>query len=178
MKNKQRRIMETKVTEIFRPWGGYSPDVVWVADMIIRKIFMYTNEKIEMLKMPPDFGISTIGNETIKHLNTKYTAYMILRKLGATDIQIEGEHWSDVFSPSLGIRVECGHTDPNRLIKSFHNYNNIKEFWILQYPTNTLSTTLYKFTLPEGDKEKLDKYQKMRSKIELEQLVRSMTREK
>lgn len=162
-----------EVQRIFNPFsfGRTYREVEHIVKMISQGIFQYSSEKIEMLEMPPDFGITAVGNETIKHLNAKYTAYMLLRKLGATKTRIECEHWMDVYSPTLNIRVECGHTDPSRLIKSFHRNNPVKEFWVLQYPIGNLPPMVYKFTLRKDGAEKIHKYMELRSELEFKELI-------
>ncbi len=166
--------LEVKVKRIFNPFGfdsGAHRKVGHIANMIIQGIFEYSSEEIEILEAPPDFGITAVGNETVKHLNAKYTAYMLLRKLGASETRIECEDWMDVYSPTLNIRVECGHTDPSRLVKSFHRNNPVKEFWIFQYASRNHPPMLYKFTLREDGIEKLHRYMELRSESELNELI-------
>jgi hypothetical protein len=73
-----------------------------------------------------------LGGKTIYHLILKYNASEILKNLGEPNPLIEYNYY-DVYSPKLKIRIECGHTNPSQFLSSI-NSEDIKKFWILQYP--------------------------------------------
>jgi len=161
--------MEIKLSYMFHAHGyGSDYDIPWIADMFIRGIFKYTSEDIKMLKMPPDFGLILIGNESEKHLDAKYTAYQYLLKNGAEKPLFEHCYW-DVYSPKLSTVVECGSTKSNRLIKTL--LVGVKNFWVLQYPGGvTKPPMLHKFSLVNEDIERLKRYQELRK----EKVTRSL----
>jgi len=159
--NEETRAKRDKMMQIFRPWGDWA-DFGYVIDLLDMGLLSYTSEIAE-IEIPEKYNIERGpgSKETLLHLRTKYTATKMLKDLGEEHPLVEYELW-DVYSPKLKIRVECGHTDPARLIHSFH-LDNVNEFWVLQYPKITalspeIPPMLYKFTLSEEGKDFLNRF--------------------
>jgi len=144
-----------KVGEIFDPFGGGSDSLV--ARMLTVGLITYTVERIS-LQHPRNLDIVPRGsvNETDLHLILKYNACLLLKRLGEEEPRIEQKGY-DVYSPKLKIRIECGHTEPDRLTWSFHD-DEVTEFWVLQYPKEGESAMLYKFKPSKECKNKLRAY--------------------
>lgn len=148
------------VNKIFDPFVGYSLSTPIVALMIQTESVMYIKDKTQ-IHIPINYKNITTSpmGETEKHLALKHTAYIILTKLGADDIVFEYNNW-DVYSTKLKIRIECGHTDPKRLINFFH-VNEDNQFWILSYPSgNNTHSTIHKFITNSETKKFIELYQK------------------
>lgn len=148
-----------RTAEIFKPWGGPSSSVLLVSEMIEKKLVSFTIEHVRLAK-PIDFSkidAGPGGTETVNHMILKYNACLLLRKSGEDEPLIEHE-LMDVYSPKLKIRVECGHTDPNRLVDGFHS-GDFKEFWVLHYPEEGEQiASLYKFKPSKDCKRILASY--------------------
>lgn len=153
------------VDKIFDPFAGYSPSSPIVALMIQTKSITYTKISTEIYT-PINYRhiVSSPMGETDKHLILKHTAYTILTKLGTNDVIFEHNYW-DVYSNKLKIRVECGHTDPERLI-NFLCTNEDNQFWVLSYPkTNNTHTIIHKFEANEKTREFIELYQRRRIEL-------------
>ena len=145
----RKRMMESceRMNKIFDPWGGCSLSYfIQVARMLELGLVSCTVEEV-FLEQSKD--LTTVprgtGNETDAHLTLKHNACLMLRKLGEDNPIVEKMDGYDVYSPKLKVRIECGHTDPDRLSWSFEG-DNVAEFWVLQYPREGESSApLYKF---------------------------------
>jgi len=173
MSEKKHRIkMEIKLSYMFYAHGyGFESDydIPWIADMLIQGIIKYTSEDIKMLKMPPDFGLVPIGNESVSHLNAKYTAYQYLLKNGAENPLFEHCYW-DVYSPKLSTVVECGSTKSSRLVRTL--LVGVKNFWVLQYPGGVNKPPmLHKFSLVNEDIERLKRCQELQKEMVARSLI-------
>ena len=155
----------SRVDKIFNPFFGYSPSSPIVALMIQTESVTYT-EAITEIRIPSNYRhiATSPTEETDKHLILKHTAYCILTELGANDVMFEYNYW-DVYSDKLKIRIECGHTDPNRLIDFLHA-NEDSLFWVLSYPkTGNTHTTMHKFEANEKTRKFTELYQKRRIEL-------------
>ena len=144
-----------KIGKIFDPFGGGSDSLV--AEMLTLGLITYTSEQIP-LQRPENLASipKGSGNETNAHLILKYNAYLLLKKLGEKEPEVERDCY-DVYSPKLKIRIECGHTDPDRLTWSFYG-DKVTEFWVLQYPKEGDKSTFYKFKPSKECRNKLRAY--------------------
>lgn len=131
------------IKRIFKPWAGSMTKADILIDLLESGLVWYTEEAIKL-----EEGL------TICHNNLKHTASLLLRDLGEENPQIE-VNYMDVYSPKLRIRIECGHTQIERLI---HSLCESITFWILQYPKTEDTLTLYKFYSTEGCKELIKEY--------------------
>ena len=145
-----------RMNKIFDPWGGRGLSFyVQIAIMLELGLVSYTVEQV-FLEQPKDFAkvSRSDGYETDAHLTLKHNACLILRKLGEDKPIVEKMDGYDVYSPKLKVRIECGHTDPERLPWSFES-DNVAKFWVLQYPREgESSASLYKFR-PSKDCKKI-----------------------
>jgi len=144
-----------KIVHIFKPWsaGGYGVTIVYM--LLDLGLLSYTSKKLEILSTPEEVYIENSPTESLPHINLKYTASQLLHKLGEDDPLFEYKLY-DVFSHKLDIRIECGHTDPSRLLSSI--VRDI-EFWLLQYPEKDEKlATLYKFVPSKDCKKTLQRY--------------------
>ncbi len=144
-----------KITDIFKPWGGWGYGITETYMLLDLGLLDYTCEKVKILSAPTEVYIETSPAESLPHVYLKYTASQLLRELGEDDPLFEYKLY-DVFSPKLKIRIECGHTDPDRLLSSIiHDI----EFWLLQYPEREEElATLYKFVPSKDCKKTLQRY--------------------
>lgn len=145
-----------EVLQIFQPFGDWSTHILFVETMIRFGLVTYSTESIPFDINTP-ISVETLryvsGRETSDHLTLKSIAEKLLEKLGEDHVLFEYNLW-DVYSPKLRIRVECGCTDPHRLVESFMmESEKISEFWVLQY-----SNKLYKFKPSKDCKEILDTF--------------------
>ncbi len=156
LSNEEHRLKMKKITDIFKPWsnGGYGVTETYM--LLDLGLLDYTSKKVEILSTPKqNFITESSGRETLPHINLKYTASQLLHKLGEDNPLFEYKLY-DVFSPKLKIRIECGHTDPDRLL---HSIIHDIEFWLLQYPKKDEElATLYKFSPSKGCKKVLKGY--------------------
>jgi len=162
------------VDRIFDPFIGYSPSSAIVALMIQTKSITYTKTPVEIC-IPTNYShiVASPMGETDNHLILKHTAYMILTKLGADDVIFEYNYW-DVYSNKLKIRIECGHTDPERLI-SFLWMDKYNQFWVLSYPDigNTHSI-IHKFEANNKTNNFIKLYQNRRYEIPFMRRIQTM----
>ena len=153
------------VLNIFKPHGGFSGDSILVGDMIRLGLVTYTVERI-ILERPANYVRPTTGpgKESIGHLVLKRVAGLLLKELRENNPLFEYCYW-DVYSPKLEIRVECGGTDPKRLMNTFR-IDDLKQFWVLQYPKRTEDFTfLFKF-IP-SDKNSIKNYYEQLAEINM-----------
>jgi len=144
-----------KIIHIFKPWGGWGCGITETYMLLDLSLLDYTNEKVEILSVPKETHIETSPMESLAHVCLKYTSSQLLRKLGEDTPLFEYKLY-DVFSAKLKIRIECGHTDPDRLL---HSIIHDTQFWLLQYPEKDEElATLYKFSPSKDCKKILKKY--------------------
>jgi hypothetical protein len=146
-----------KIDKMFKPFYGGGSSSWLVARMLTLGLITYTVEEVA-LQQPKD--LTTIptgtGSESDAHLTLKYNACLLLKNLGEDKPTVEQEGY-DVYSPKLKVRIECGHTDQDRLPWSFKE-NDVAEFWVLQYPEEGDSAPLYKFKPSKDCKRELQAY--------------------
>lgn len=154
-----------RVDKIFNPFFGYSLSSPIVALMIQTESVTYTKTVTEIYT-PINYRHITASpmGETDKHLTLKHTAYIILTKLGADDVVFEYNNW-DVYTNKLKIRIECGHTDPERLIDFLYT-NEDNQFWVLSHPnTGNTHSVMYKFKANNETEKFIELYQKRRIEL-------------
>jgi len=153
------------VNEIFDPFIGYSPSTPIVALMIQTQSIIYS-KSLTNICLPINFKHITRSpmGESDEHLILKHTAYCILTDLGTNDVLFEDNYW-DVYSNKLKTRVECGHTDPGRLIDFLQTYED-NLFWVLSYPkTDNTHTTIHKFKSNEKTKPFIELYRRRQNEL-------------
>lgn len=86
------------------------------------------------------------SSESDNHRALKKNAYELLQKLGEPEPKYEYAYY-DVYGPTLGIVVECGTTQVDKLLEAFFRWFNLtlKEFWNLDYPDKEGNAELVKF---------------------------------
>ncbi len=154
-----------RVDKIFNPFFGYSPSSPIVALMIQTESVTHTKVMTE-IRTPINFRHITTDptGETEKHLILKHTAYSILTELGASDVVFEYNNW-DVYTNKLKIRIECGHTDPERLIDFLYT-NEDNQFWVLSHPdTGNTHSVVYKFKANNETENFIKLYQRRRIEL-------------
>lgn len=157
MDQEWRENKRDKINRIFKPWGGFGYESYTIYGLLDHGLLSFNTEKIEILEMPNEEfrDYECAFTETLPHINLKYTASKLLYNLGEEAPAYEYKTY-DVFSPKLKLRIECGHTEPDRLLHCI--VNDIK-FWLLQYPDqNEEEAILYKFTPTKECKDVVKRY--------------------
>lgn len=105
----------------------------------------HTEEKVKISLNYEDLPTKH-SSESDTHRALKKIAYEMLQRLGEPEPKYEYAYY-DVYGPSLGIVIECGTTQVDKLLEAFFRWFNLtlKEFWNLDYSDKEGNAELVKF---------------------------------